>query len=226
MRVAIASAFRNSGRSVYAYMQRVSLLRTVMKCEVRVIAVEGDSTDDTRKLLQTAARKEHLPLDLRTCNHGGPVFGSVESAERFRCLSLVTNAIFDAASIEDDVFVFVDSDLIWGPQTMDSLIRHAHHTTGGFEIHSPMVMAGELFYDIWGFRGLDGRRFSPFPPHYPGLGEDPFEIGSAGGCLAMRSLYAQNARVRNDYALVGWCEDARSRGLKIAVHPTLRIRQA
>jgi hypothetical protein len=97
----------------------------------------------------------------------------------------------------------------------------------GADVVAPLVMAGEAFYDIWGFRWLDGTRWSPFEhqtlnTRFP---TDLIEVGSAGSCLVMRAGVARECRIRNDYCLVGWCEDARAHGYSICVHPDLIVRQ-
>lgn len=225
MNVAVGSAFRNCAPNAVRFFERVAKLRDLIApYPVRVIAVEGDSVDNTRQALHSASLLTGIPMELVTCNHGGPAFGSVETEERFKALSKVGNAIFDGITNRDDVLLYVESDLIWDARTAQQLINLSVNTTG-FDVVAPMVMARDLFYDIWGFRGLDGRRFSPFPPFYPGLDKDLFEIGSAGSCLAMRADVATRCRIRNDYCLVGWCDDARSKGYRIAVAPHLKVKQ-
>jgi hypothetical protein len=228
MNVAIGSAFRNCGPNVMRYVERVASLRNsrfTIADQVRIIAAEGDSTDDTRGLLAYAARYHGVPLDFVECAHGGPEFGSTEAPERMQALSKVCNAIFDDVRPEDDALFYVESDLLWDYNTAKTLISRAFHRDAGFDVFVPMVMAGPAFYDIWGFRTLDGTRFSSLPPFAPGLSDGLYEIGSAGSCLAMRGEVARACRVRNDYCLVGWCEDARARGYRLALCPHLSVKQ-
>lgn len=225
----IASAHRDSARNVPRYMEQVVQLRAALKglANLRVIAAEGDSADNTRGVLKSTAAYRQLPIEFAECGHGGPKFGSTEEPERLRLLSRVGNAIFDAVRGDDDVLLYVESDLIWTASVMVCLAQYVTVKAGGFDVFAPMVMAGELFYDVWGFRGLDGRRFSPFAPHFPGLGPaEYFEIGSAGSCLAIPGDAARRCRIRNDYGLVGWCEDARAHAYRIATVPFLHVRQA
>jgi hypothetical protein len=194
---------------------------------LRVVAVEGDSVDGTDEMLLAEARSRDLSLELVKCNHGGPEFGSTESPERMAALSLVGNAIFRSITDQDDLLVYVESDLFWEPETLMQLALLADERPAGFDVFAPLVMAGECFYDIWGFRGLDGRRFAPFSPFFPGVLEsDVFEVSSVGSCLAMRGHVARSARIRNEGCLVGWCEDARAQGFRIGVVPSLKVRQA
>ena len=227
MNVAFGSAFRNSGGpGSMRYFEQIAAYRDVVsEHQVRAIVVEGDSTDNTREALTLAARYHRVEIDLVTCNHGGPVYGSTEQPERFQALSKVGNAIFDAVRSDDDALVYVESDLRWEPETVRQLVNMATNYVG-YDVIAPMVMAGTVLYDIWGFRGLDGRRFSPFKPYHPDYSPDRvFEVGSVGSCLVMRGHVARLCRIRNDYCLVGWCEDAREKGFRIAVRPNLRVQQ-
>jgi len=224
MRLVVGSAFRNSADRLAGYFNQVVALQAAMfPWEVRVVAAEGDSTDTTRELLLNYSGV--LAVTVLDAGHGGPVFGSTESPERLRLMSTVGNRIFEAVEDDDDVLVYVESDLLWDPKTIKTLVLHACQRSLRFDIFAPFVMAGEAFYDTWGFRRNE-ERFSPFPPYHPALGEDPIcRVDSAGSCLVMRGEIAQRCRIRNDYGLVGWCEDARRCGYKIGVVPALRVRQ-
>ncbi len=233
MNIVIGSAFRNSSMNAPRYFERVAALRDLIDTEsIRVVAVEGDSTDNTREALVMAAKYHRIPIDLRTCNHGGPVFGSTEQPERMVALSKVGNEIFNGVTAEDDVLVYVESDLLWLPPAICNLIRYAMHPERTYDVFAPLAMAGAAFYDIWGFRGLDGKRWGSIPPNmHPDVtraraaGEGFVEVSSVGSCLVMRSEVALKCRIRNDYCLVGWCEDARSQGYRIAAVLDEKVRQ-
>jgi hypothetical protein len=118
--------------------------------------------------------------------------------------------------------VYVESDLIWGAGAIWTLIDMALNRESGFDVFAPMIFAGDYFYDVWGYR-KNGSRFTPQPPYHPDLVNGLTEVDSVGSCLVMRAEVAEVCRIRNDYALVGWCEDARAHGYKIAVHPNLKV---
>jgi hypothetical protein len=249
MNIVIGSAFRNSPHEqVSRWCRQVHDLRAAMSGHsVRCVAVEGDSTNDTADDLLRTAHEYSLDLSLVHCHHGGPVFGSTESPERMACLSRVGNAIFDAVRETDDVLVYVESDLIWTPETIMRLIGHLGDIDAP-DVVAPLVFAGDNFYDVYVFRGLDGERFAPFFPYHSSLissgkTEPPYtwsdiwftgegidtmpvrvkEVSSVGSCLVMRGRVARTARIRNDQALIGWCEDARRLGYRIAVAPGLTV---
>ena len=231
MRLTVASAWRNSAGNVRLYMQRINALREAMRVPIRVVAGEGDSRDETRAVLAREARNLGIQLEVVDCTHGQREFGSTEEPERMRALSLVCNRIFGAASAEDDVFLYVESDLRWDAATLKYLVEEALMSER-FHIVAPMVMAGEAFYDIWGFRAWSEKegkvtRFGPHRPFHPSLGRDnPTEVRSAGSCQAMQGAVAVQVRVRDDNAFVGWCEDARQQGFRIGVRSDLVVRQA
>lgn len=220
MNIVVGSAFRNCAPRVQGFMQQVTDLLFAYpdpKITVRVIAAEGDSRDATREQLE-----KYPGVHVLDAAHGGPYFGSTEAPERMKALSQVGNTIFAGARPDDDVLVYVESDLLWDAATVKWLIQIALERVGGYDVFAPLVFAGEHFYDTWGFRGLDGERFAPFAPYHSSL-NGLTEVSSVGSCLVMRGEAARACRIKNDYCLVGWCEDARAQGFKIAVDPTLRV---
>jgi hypothetical protein len=229
MRIAVGSAFRDCQDNVYAYVQRVSALRDLLGPvhEVRMIAAEGDSSDQTRERLGYAARILGIDIEFVECSHGLRWFGSTEEPDRMRAMSVVGNAIFAGVNDQDDVLVYVEQDLVWEPQTIQALMHQALDASI-FDVVSPLVMAGQCFYDTWGFR-IDEDRFSPFFPYHRALCHDsgmPSLVDSVGSCLVMRAEVARACRIRNEYCLVGWCADARAKGYRIGVRTDLTVRQA
>lgn len=223
MNVVIGSAFRNSTRYMMRYLNQVARLKLQLgsASKVRVIAAEGDSTDSTEPMLRSV---QGIDIEVVKCDHGGPVYGSTEHTDRMVALSKICNTIFDAVREEDDILFYVESDLIWDALTAQLLIEYARRREQGYDIFAPMPFAGANFYDVWGFRGIDGERFAPFAPYHSSLKQNAFtEVSSVGSALVMPAYVARECRVKNDYCLVGWCEDARSKGYRIAVDSSLRI---
>src|SRR5688572_18161280 len=151
------SAFRNSQPAhIERYFRQANAYRNALKERgwgFRLRLVEGDSTDDSvwKKVVQTALKYD-LTCYLHDASHGGPVFGSVVSEERFKALSRVGNTMLAWVQPDDDIVVYVESDLIWTSETMlrlGSLVLDTH-----LDILSPLIMAGNNFYDVWAFRGL------------------------------------------------------------------------
>lgn len=227
MRIAIGSAFRDATRYVERYMRQVRELadHAGAGAEVRVIAVEGDSTDNTRRGLAVWAHTLGLELELLTHNHGLPRFGSVEDPTRMAALSGVGNAILAGVRPADEVLVYVESDLLWRPHDIGSLVDIALERRGRWDILAPMVYArGDDFYDVWAFR-RGGRRFEGKPPYHPELGAAGVtELESAGSCLVMRGEVARAVPPMTTGALVEWCANARAAGYRLGVHRAFHVR--
>lgn len=223
MNVVVGSAFRNSGGRLWGYFSQVSELRRVLFNQghgIRLIAVEGDSVDNTAQQLLRFADDYELPIRLVTRNHGGPVFGSTEAPERMKALSYVGNGILEAVRSVDDVLVYVESDLLW---KADVIVRLMSLLSQQIDVISPLVMADKAFYDIWGFR-KDGERFGPFHPYHAGLRLDqPTEVDSVGSCLVMKAQVARDVRIPDGGALVGFCQVAREQGYHVWVDARERI---
>lgn len=262
MHIVVASIFRNAARNgqVDKWLDRVQTFKNYMEGQaqttnnfVSALAIEGDSTDNTWAALTHGAVRRAIPLVMRTCNHGGPVFGSTEDPARMAALSEVGDCLLSTASLDHtiDYLIYVESDLIWMPETFSRLIESSRSYTWGNAIGcviSPMVYSGkyplsdgsgegDVFYDIWGFRGLpDESRFGSFPaPYHPSLARSatfggvdfaPIEVASVGSCLCIPGIVLRdpNCQTMDDYALVGWSRRVRAAGYRILVEPHLSVR--
>ena len=219
MRIVIGSAFRNMNQRLGTYFDQVNALAALVGREhsVRVIAVEGDSTDDTRRGLRI---DWGVPVQCIEHDHGKRVWGSIVDPERMLALSAVANHIFASVRDDDDVLVYVESDLLWAPETMLGLMAKSGVVT---DVVAPLVFAGDAFYDIWAFR-KDGEAFTPFPPYHPGLNmAGVTKVDSVGSCLVMGAHVARMTPSMTHGALVEWCGNARRTGFSIGVAPQLRI---
>lgn len=231
----IGSAFRNSTPYLTRYFTQVARLKACLgdRWYVRVVAAEGDSADDTRnQICHVAGVFDIDDCTIVNASHGLRWFGSTEEHDRMAALSKVGNAILDSVSSTDDVLLYVESDLVWTPYAIAALIESLTDalvapSPNTYDSVSPLVFAGGAFYDIWGFRGKDGQRYSPFPPYHTdlvGRESDLVEVSSAGSCLIMDARVARDPRCRmTDGALVEFCANARLAGYRFAVNPTLRI---
>lgn len=227
MRIAVGSAFRDSAHYAELYARRIGALASMAEelgHQVRVIAAAGDCVDNTVDRLARALVLRGVGVRFVPCDHGGRRFGSTEERDRLEALTKVGNAILAGVDEDDDLLLYVESDLEWDAGTALALLAAALDTGG---IVAPLVFAGELFYDVWGFRDLGGARFSPFAPYSAALAADVgaglVEIGSAGSCLAMPARIAREVRMPAGGCLVGFCEEARRAGHRVRVAPRLRV---
>ncbi|KKL81582.1 hypothetical protein LCGC14_1993340 [marine sediment metagenome] len=154
----------------------------------RIVAVEGDSVDDTYPLLKfwetdfpQFDKVTLIKLDLNVPQHPSSVH-----PERFYALATTYNAGLDAA-VEDDWtdFVFlIPSDLRFSPDVVSRLVAHNKHHI------APMywIQLGEhiVFYDTWGFRNLDGHNWNNFRRGQWNNPIEPFQMAMAGGPVMLR----------------------------------------
>lgn len=235
LNIVVGSAFRNSaGAQVASWISQLVefedyLHDSVPRATLRAVAAEGDSTDNTRQQLIDTAITHGIDLAIADCSHGGLVYGSVEDPQRMAQLSTVGNAILDSVDGKHDTaLLYIESDLIWTPDVAWALVGSAISMCA---IVSPMVWAGEHFYDVWGYRGLDGSRFSPFEPYHSewwvdngNNGSQYKKVSSVGSCLAIPAPIAADGRARmSTGALVEWCCKIRKLGYSIMVDRTLSI---
>lgn len=206
--IAVVSLFRSCSRAhVTRYFAQIEELARSTTEAVRVVAVEGDSVNDTREMLSSL--NGHVAVEVVVREHGGPWYGSVDTPERMRQVSFAANGGLEALTESDDSVLYVESDLTWRPET---ILRLFDRVREGCDVVAPAVFAGKAFYDIWGYRDLRGKRFSPFPPYSRGLEHPPTEVSSAGSCLAMRGDVARRVRMSNTNAIVGLCAAVRGGG--------------
>jgi hypothetical protein len=227
MNIAVGSAFRNSqGRMLRYFEQLTALIQHAGPLNhVRLIAAVGDCTDDTRGEVERRSVNAGVSLQFVKCDHGQRVFASTEEQDRLDALTIVGNAILGGVDETDDVLVYVESDLIWNPHTIGTLIDVAYERRDNFDIVAPMVMADKYFYDIFAFR-KDGERFGPFFPYHGGLQVQGItEIDSAGSCLVMRAEIARKVRMPPGGVLIGFCNEARAAGYRVGVISNLTVNQ-
>ncbi len=233
MNVAVLSFFRNSAVSGQAerFMAQAAALRDELHergDRMRLIAVWGDCVDSTLQVLIDEGLRYGLALTLVEHSHGGPVFGSTEHPERLRLLSALGNAGLVTIRNQDDAVFYVESDLLWSPMTVRSLLANLEE--GVVDIVAPLIFAGtdettgkRIFYDIFCFR-KGGARFSPFHPYHPDLHASKLTpVDSIGSAFVMTGAAGRDCRIIDDNVLMGFCKDATDKGYIIAVDPTQQV---
>jgi hypothetical protein len=207
-RLAVISFFRNSaGRQIDRFLNQCALLAQHCPYALHVNAVFGDCTDDTANQLLRGAEDRALSLQLIEASHGGPVFGSTEHTDRLKALSFIGNRGLESVNEHDDFVFYVESDLIWRPDTVTRLLA----TLSSFSrpgVLAPLTFAGPHFYDVFCFRGLDGERFAPFPPYHSELDRNGLTaVSSVGSGFVMHAEVARNCRILDQNVLIGFCKD-------------------
>ncbi len=186
--------------------------------------VEGDSRDDTWERLNGWAAADPRVLLAKV---------DVEPLESWEARVAAWAALGNATleqlrGREWDYLLWCESDLCLPPDLIQLLLRSQQ------DIVAPAIHLGGLFYDIWGFRALDGTHFTNEAPHHPAF--HPLgltELGSVGSVvLFRRAVFDAGIRFRAqwpDGLLAGVCADARARGFRVfcdsraaVIHPTAR----
>lgn len=219
--VAVCSLFRNSSRTLDCFR---SALETQAGSGIELVFsfVEGDSTDDTwARLSAWAATDRRVVLQKIDVE---PVTSFEDRVSKWAALG---NAALDGLRGRSyDYVLWCESDLSIPPDLVSQLVADA------VDVVAPAIFLGGMFYDTWGFRGLDGRRFQNVMPYHSDY--RPFgliELASVGSTvLFRRAVLDTGLRFRGVYEnglLVGLCSDARARGFRVfldsrvaVVHPT------
>lgn len=221
--VTIVSPFRDYGVQLPDYVQRVQNLLWPAEA-LRVVCVEGDSTDDTWARLQTWALQDRR-VSLVKCDTGKPRYGSVIDPERFAALAQVFNAGLNAADLDWGDFVLVlPSDIAYAPDLLQRLAAHS------FDLVAPFVWLPDgRFYDTWAFgRRVDGvvRYYGNFPRGELGrlFGEGPVAMETVGGTLLIRAdVLRAGCRYTADEVDRGLCRCAWAHGFKVWADPTTHV---
>jgi hypothetical protein len=219
--VAVCSLFRNSSATVDYYRGVISA-QEHSGVRLAFCFLEGDSTDDTYERLSAwAAEDPRVVLDQR---HVEPV---ADFDDRVRKWANLGNRVIEAGlATGADYILWCESDLAIPHDLIAQLIN------SNVDIVAPAIFMGGKFYDGWGFRGLDGSRFTNDAPYHPDYrSHDVVQLSSVGSCvLFRRELFDAGVRFRGTYddgLLVGICRDAGLLGFRtfmdsrVAVlHPT------
>lgn len=228
MNITLCSAFRNATPYLATYFNQVNALDYELHKRgdrLQLVWGEGDSTDGTLSMLKGATFR--FRANVIDCTHGGKVFGSIEDTERFDQLAYVGNCIWQAIPADTDAVVYIESDLLWQPETIIGLLEGLT----AYPAVSPMVMhiknpglykgEGPFFYDRWAFR-RNGVRFTNEPPYHVDIGKEMLRLDSAGSCIAIRYQLAQNLYFPND-CFVGVSRLIHEQGGEIWLDPELKV---
>jgi glycosyltransferase involved in cell wall biosynthesis len=202
---------------------------------LRVYAVEGDSSDDTRAQIDKwLAAHKWAPLLRHDIGHKPR--GSVVDVDRMIDGSAVASTAVQAAVADGwaDYVLWVESDLIWGPGLLQGLMGRGRALVAAWVLVE-LYGSGSLdyrwleataehdaaFYDTWAFRTLpDGKGLFDMRCERP---RGAFPLWSAGSSLLMPADVAGAVCRSNPRAIVGWCEAAREMGGETWCHPETHV---
>jgi hypothetical protein len=125
-----------------------------------------------------------------------------------------------------DFALMLESDLLYQPDLLRSLIERRPDWA---DIFAPMIwipVNGALrFYDIWAYR-IKGEMFQPTSPewYFAHYGSGLLEVDSVGSVVLFKmNLIAEGLRLGETDCVLGMCNEARQRGYRIFVDPTISI---
>lgn len=198
----ILSIFRDSADYLERYGRQVmAVMAAIPKWHFQFIWLEGDSRDDTRRILDVLwrdVRAAGATGMIGTYNHGGPAYPSIDNPDRWRQLAGVWNRNLDRLA-PTRYAVCVESDLIWQPEDMLHCIGMIE--AGMCDVAYPLLMLRdtEQFYDTHAYKALDGSPWSAWAPYAPGWrGERYVPVREAGGMVVATGAVMQEARWGDD----------------------------
>lgn len=226
-KISVWSQFRNSaGQQIERYRKQINALDYPPEL-LQLYLCEGDSEDETLVELRAWAI---IDSRIRIIKHdtGIPHFSHSPRRERMKAVSENGNKGWDAIR-EDawgDFALMIESDLLYNPDLLRSLIERRPDVA---DIFSPMIwieVGGDLrFYDIWAYR-IKGKKFQSTSPewYFAHSGSGPLEVDSVGSAVLFKmNLIAEGLRLGETDCVLGMCNEARQRGYKIFVDPTINI---
>jgi hypothetical protein len=209
------------------YRQRVNALDYPPEL-IRLYLGEGDSLDETWRELMDWAIEDSRIIAIKRDTHR-PRLWHTPRPERMKTLAITGNAVWNRIATDGwgEVALMLESDLLYMPDLLRSLIERIPEDAAAL---APMIwtpVEEQLrFYDVWAFRSQDGQMFGPYPPAWfaKEYGEAPFEIYSAGSAILFKVDYIRGgARLSEETAIVGMCEQVRAMGGKLYCDPAVHI---
>lgn len=223
--VTVFMPFRDNADDVIRLFNVFSTINWPPK-QLRIVAVEGDSTDDTYCLLKfwegrfsRFDKVEVIKKDL-----GLPKFPSVIDSCRLAALSEIFNCGLEASLADDwaNFVLVIPSDVEFEIDIIENLVSYDKPHI------APMFWAtigGKVsFYDTWGFKPVGSGNWSNFPKATWDSGQEPFQMEFAGGpALIRRDVLDAGCRYTPQEADNGLCKMIHSAGFSVWVAPAVNV---
>lgn len=193
---------------------------------LRVVVIEGDSKDNTYELLD---KWDDLlsPLNDLTVikyNLGVRKFASVVTSARFAVLSKIFNIGIDEALSDSwtDFVLVMPSDVVFDCGIVYNLVKHNKPHI------APMFWGARgdsfVFYDTWGFRGMDGKNWGHFERGSIKMPTEPFQMKFAGGpAMIRRDVLDVGCRYTKDEVDNGLCRQIWDKGFSVWAAPNVEV---
>ncbi len=209
--IMICSLVRDGMDYLPAYRAQLEALKTSPDLTWKLCILEGDSKDGSEAFLRRWAEED--PTRVRIGKED--VGNTAQIQDRAERWARVANACFDLIPQDSrhTHVLWLEADLCFPPELLRRLVAH------GVDIVAPIIFLGGHFYDTWGFRDPQGRRWRNQAPYHPDYrAHDLLPMSSVGSCvLFRREILDAGIRMRGPYEsglLVGMCLDAAARGFR------------
>lgn len=232
MNIAVCSMFRDSQVWCGQEINQVDrYFRQLMKqtCgfkNITVVGMEGNSVDNTMEKLQEYV--DMFPnVHIYNQTNEYDTVASIENDNRLKGLSRVGDMLISKVlQIEDlDYVLWIESDLIFDISLIKDLLFAASHYTQRDCIIAPMIYLDKkgIFYDTWGFRELDGTRWTERHRERVALTNPLKEMSSIGSCALIDANLLRCGVRFGQGAFVELCERARHIGGKVYVDVNTKV---
>lgn len=228
MIITLCSIFRDSEQTLPRYLKQVeNLAKSIMDDQNALFCVwgEGDSTDNTRQLLENVDTFNNYRYDLIDVSHGGVEYGSVVDQTRFLQCAYAGNLVWSKVHPKSEITIWIDSDIIWDVETIKTLINLSKDSYAV----CPLIILDRVnweynsFYNVFDFR-INGEHFTHRQPYHKKLLDNDFvKVDSAGSCLVMRSHIARQVHFTAKEVIVGMCKQLNELSYSIYLDTTLKV---
>lgn len=184
----------------------------------RWVWVVGNCSDSTEAALRSVA---HTWSRITVVRFDSEELGNTPEQRLVR-LSQTAQAGMDTVQPDDDYWVVHESDLQSPINIVPQLLTMQSHPCAA----AGWVTLGDLFYDSWCYRGLDGVKFTNHAPYHTDYKPDQiFEVSSAGSVLLFPAEVIRKGASMTVGGLAEFCGKLRAMGYPIYVSPNLKIEQ-
>lgn len=213
MKIAVCSMFRNSVTwhnknidHIEKYFQRM-LQQDIGFDNLDFFFIEGDSTDNTaEKLLEKKSiynNIKYLEINRHVKTHYN---GMVADQTRLTGLSSLGDTLLNNINDKYDYVLWIESDLIIETNLISSLVETRLQINHGPVIVSPFVKLGDLFYDTWAFKEINGKSWS----NNKTTSNKLTPMNSVGSCALIDFEIIKNGIRFENGAFINLCDQARN----------------
>ena len=222
MRCLIGSMFRDSTGYLIQYFAQQELLAQLLEERgdtVRWVFCENESVDHTyASLTRWGAGRDVV---VRTFADGSPYYSSRDIPERWAHLADVANVVLNEIRPVDDVFVWIEADLLFDPQVIVDLVDALDDDR---PIVAPLLLGMRgTFYDTWG-TSVGGTKFKSSAPFHRCMGSGEWvNADSSGGVVVAYARVAEQARYTPQEGYVGYARTLVAKGFPWALNLTKAV---